>query len=64
MEKVVKKVDQMLITAKGKVLQKKPAVDQIIIMFIIIAVAAGIAGLLYILVLKLCFRISRPRSPH
>ena len=29
-------------------LQKKPAVDQIIIMFIIIAVAAGIAGLLYI----------------
>ena len=48
MEKVVKKVDQMLITAKGKVLQKKPAVDQIIIMFIIIAVAAGIAGLLYI----------------
>ena len=26
----------------------KPAVDQIIIMFIIIAVAAGIAGLLYI----------------
>ena len=44
MEKVVKKVDQMLITAKGKVLQKKPAVDQIII----IAVAAGIAGLLYI----------------
>ena len=27
MEKVVKKVDQMLITAKGKVLQKKPAVD-------------------------------------
>lgn len=48
MRKVVKKVDQMLIAAKGKVLQKKPAVDQIIIMFIIIAVAAGIAGLLYI----------------
>ena len=47
MRKVVKKVDQMLIAAKGKVLQKKPAVDQII-MFIIIAVAAGIAGLLYI----------------
>ena len=48
MKKVVKKVDQMLIAARGKVLQKKPAVDQIIIMFIIIAVAAGIAGLLYI----------------
>ena len=48
MRKVVKKVDQMLIAARGKVLQKKPAVDQIIIMFIIIAVAAGIAGFLYI----------------
>lgn len=42
MREVVRKVDQMLIAAKGKVLQKKPAVDQIIIMFIIIAVAAGI----------------------
>ena len=48
MREVVGKVDQMLIVAKGKVMQKKPAVDQIIIMFIIIAVAAGIAGLLYI----------------
>ena len=47
MREVVRKVDQMLIVAKGKVMQKKPAVDQIIIMFII-AVAAGIAGLLYI----------------
>ena len=45
MREVVGKVDQMLIVAKGKVMQKKPAVDQIIIMFIIIAVAAGIAGL-------------------
>ena len=48
MREVVRKVDQMLIVAKGKVMQKKPAVDQIIIMFTIIAVAAGIAGLLYI----------------
>lgn len=48
MREVVRKVDQMLIVAKRKVMQKKPAVDQIIIMFIIIAVAAGIAGLLYI----------------
>ena len=48
MREVVRKVEQMLIVAKGKVMQKKPAVDQIIIMFIIIAVAAGIAGLLYI----------------
>ena len=48
MREVVRKVEQMLIVAKGKVMQKKPAVDQIIIMFIIIAVAAGITGLLYI----------------
>lgn len=48
MREVVRKVEQVLIVAKGKVMQKKPAVDQIIIMFIIIAVAAGIAGLLYI----------------
>lgn len=48
MREVVRKVEQMLVVAKGKVMQKKPAVDQIIIMFIIIAVAAGIAGLLYI----------------
>ena len=38
----------MLIGMKVRLAQKKPAVDQIIIMFIIIAVAAGIAGLLYI----------------
>jgi hypothetical protein len=38
----------MVIAAQLKMLQKKDAVDQIIIMFIIIAVAAGIAGLLYI----------------
>ena len=42
------KVDQMVIAAQLKMLEKKDAVDQIIIMFIIIAVAAGIAGLLYI----------------
>ena len=32
MREVVRKVEQMLIVAKGKVMQKKPAVDQIIIM--------------------------------
>ena len=42
------KADQMVIAAQLKMLEKKDAVDQIIIMFIIIAVAAGIAGLLYI----------------
>ena len=56
MREVVGKVDQMLIVAKGKVMQKKPAVDQIIIMFIIIAVAAGIAGLLYIFGTKTLLR--------
>lgn len=39
------KADQMVIAAQLKMLEKKDAVDQIIIMFIIIAVAAGIAGL-------------------
>ncbi len=48
MKKVVNKLDQMIIGVKTRLMQKKPAVDQIIIMFIIIAVAAGIAGLLYI----------------
>lgn len=38
----------MIIGMKVRLAQKKPAVDQIIIMFIIIAVAAGLAGLLYV----------------
>ncbi len=45
---MISKMDEMLIGMKVKLFQKKPAVDQIIIMFIIIAVAAGIAGLLYV----------------
>jgi len=48
MRNVMNKLDKMFICAKTKMMQKKPGVDQIIIMFIIIAVAAGIAGLLYI----------------
>ena len=49
MTKVMSKLDQKLFGMKVRLSQKKPAVDQIIIiMFIIIAVAAGIAGLLYI----------------
>ena len=45
---MVNKVNQLLTLAQMKVTEKKEAVDQIIVMFIIIAVAAGIAGLLYI----------------
>ncbi len=45
---MISKMDEMLIGMKVKLFQKKHAVDQIIIMFIIIAVAAGIAGLLYV----------------
>ena len=48
MRKMVNKVNQLLTLAQMKVTEKKEAVDQIIIMFIIIAVAAGVAGLLYI----------------
>ena len=41
-------MDQALIKGKMMLMQKREGVDQIIIMFIIIAVAAGIAGLLYL----------------
>ena len=45
---LVSKVNMMLLNAKLKLMEKKEASDQLIVMFIIIAVAAGIAGLLYI----------------
>ena len=48
MRKLIAKSDQALIKAKVMLGQKREGVDQIIIMFIIIAVAAGIAGLLYL----------------
>ena len=48
MKKIIRGIDQMIIGVKVRLTQKKPAVDQIIIMFIIIAVAAGLAGLLYV----------------
>ena len=48
MKKVIQEIDRMIIGMKVRLIQKKPAVDQIIIMFIIIAVAAGLAGLLYV----------------
>jgi hypothetical protein len=41
-------MDGAIIRAKNFMAQKVEGSDQIIIMFIIIAVAAGIAGLLYI----------------
>ena len=48
MRKMVNKLNQLMIRTNLKMAEKKEAVDQIIIMFIIIAVAAGVAGLLYI----------------
>ncbi len=48
MNKLIRKMDGAIIRAKNYVMMKKEGSDQIIIMFIIIAVAAGIAGLLYI----------------
>lgn len=48
MSKIKGKVDELIIRGKLALMQKKEGVDQIIIMFIIIAVAAGIAGLLYV----------------
>ena len=48
MKKIIREIDQMIIGMKVRLTQKKSAVDQIIIMFIIIAVDAGLAGLLYV----------------
>ena len=48
MEKIRKKLDSAIIEAQNRLLSKRQGSDQLIVMFIIIAVAAGIAGLLYI----------------
>ena len=48
MEKLISKLDMAVIKAKTALMAKKEASDQLIVMFIIIPVAAGIAGLLYI----------------
>ena len=48
MRKILSKVDEAIIKGKNVLVQKKDGVDQIIIMFIIIAVAAGLAGIFYI----------------
>ncbi len=48
MNKIVSTIDMAILKAKMALMEKKEASDQLIVMFIIIAVAAGIAGLLYI----------------
>ena len=48
MEKIRKKLESDIIEAQNRLLSKRKGSDQLIVMFIIIAVAAGIAGLLYI----------------
>ena len=48
MDKIVSEIDMAILKAKMTLMEKKEASDQLIVMFIIIAVAAGIAGLLYI----------------
>ena len=48
MNKIVSAIDMAILKAKMALMEKKEASDQLIVMFIIIAVAAGIAGLLYI----------------
>ena len=47
-ERYVRKMDMPIMNAKFKLPEKKEANDQLIVMFIIIAVAAGVAGLVYI----------------
>ena len=48
MEKLISKLDMAVIKAKTALMAKKEASDRLIVMFIIIAVSAGNAGLLYI----------------
>ena len=48
MRDMIRKMDLAIMKGKAKLLAKKEGNDQLIVMFIIIAVAAGIAGLLYI----------------
>ena len=50
MRNFVRKLDMAVLKAKMALSEKKEASDQLMVMFIIIAVAAGIAGLLYIFV--------------
>ena len=48
MKDMIRKMDLAILNAQNKLFAKREGNDQLIVMFIIIAVAAGIAGLLYI----------------
>ena len=48
MREMIRKMDLAILNATAKLMAKKEGNDQLIVMFIIIAVAAGVAGLLYI----------------
>ena len=48
MKNLMGKLDSAIIGAKTRLMAKREGSDQLIVMFIIIAVVAGIAGLLYI----------------
>lgn len=48
MREMIRKMDLAILNAKAKLMAKKEGNDQLIVMFIIIAVAAGVAGLFYI----------------
>ena len=48
MKKIISGMNHTAIRVRQALMEKKEASDQLIVMFIIIAVAAGIAGLLYI----------------
>ena len=48
MKDMIRKLDLAILNAENKLFAKREGNDQLIVMFIIIAVAAGIAGLLYI----------------
>ncbi|SHK77394.1 hypothetical protein SAMN02745136_03310 [Anaerocolumna jejuensis DSM 15929] len=48
MRNMIRKMDLAILNAKSKLLAKKEGSNQLIVMFIIIAVAAGVAGLLYL----------------
>ena len=48
MKDLIRKLDLAILKAGNKLFAKREGNDQLIVMFIIIAVAAGVAGLLYI----------------
>ena len=58
MQKLRTKLDMAYIKAKNWISTKKEGSDQLMVMFIIIAVAAGVAGLLYIFAKSTCFILS------